>query len=409
MDKLRVRVYNVRFGDAILISLPDAPAGRAAELRHILIDVGNALGTDGGVDSVFQPVLENVLTELAGSPLDLYIMTHEHMDHVQGLQYGEQKVFPRKSLKSMLRVRDAWLTASANPEYYKTHEDARRKFDEARGFLEAMQQYLAAAPDEKTDWIQGLMAINNPRSTDDCVSYLRELAVNTWYVHRGSDLAKKHPFKEAKLEIWAPEEDTSIYYGRFAPVAFGLTSGVGKKDKPTLTMPQPPAGVDAGAFYNLVEQRRRGFGDNLLTIDKAANNTSIVLCLEWRGWKLLFPGDAEQRSWLEMNKKNQLAPVQFLKISHHGSVTGTPPPELLDKVLPDDTTPRYTVLSAYPDLKKLTKKEQKWVYQGVPDREVLVELQRRSNLRQTVEVPDGGYIDYLFEGGRRTATITLSG
>lgn len=402
MDKLRVRLYNVRFGDAILISLPDVPAGGTAELRHILIDVGNSLGTEGGVDTVFQPVLKNVLAELAGRPLDLYIMTHEHMDHVQGLQYGEQKVFPPKSLKNMLKVRYAWLTASAHPNYYKTHAEAKKKLDEARGFLQGMQQYLAAAPDEKTDWIQGLMAINNPRSTEDCVSYLRGLTPNTSYVHRGFDLADKHPFREAKLEVWAPEEDSSIYYGRFHPVTFGVTSTVEKQDKPALTMPQPPAGVDAGAFYNLVEQRRRGFADNLLAIDKAANNTSIVLCLEWRGWKLLFPGDAEQRSWLEMNKQKKLSPVHFLKISHHGSATGTPPPELLDKILPVDGTPRYAVLSAYPDLDKLDKHQQKWVYQDVPEREILKELQRHATLRQTAEVPDGGYIDYLFEGGAVT-------
>jgi hypothetical protein len=408
MDKLRVRVYNVRFGDAILISIPDAPAGGTRELRHILIDVGNSLGTEGGVDTVFQPVLKNVLAELASRPLDLYIMTHEHMDHVQGLQYGEQQVFPPNSLKSMLQVRYAWLTVSAHPDYYKTHADAQKKLDEARSLLEGMQQYLSAAPDERTDWIQGLMTINNPRSTDDCVSYLRGLTPNTCYVHRGFDLADKHPFREAKLDIWAPEEDSSIYYGRFHPVAFGLTPGRGEKGKPTLTMPQPPAGVDAGAFYNLVEQRRQGFGDNLLAIDKAANNTSIVLFLEWRGWRLLFPGDAEQRSWLEMNKQNKLAPVHFLKISHHGSATGTPLPELLDKVLPTDATPRYAALSAYPDLDKLNKKQQKWVYQDVPERKVLKELQRRANLRQTVEVPDGGYIDYLFEGGSRNVTVTTS-
>jgi hypothetical protein len=408
MNKLRVRVYNVRFGDAILISIPDAPAGGAPELRHILIDVGNFLGTEGGIDDMFKPVLENVLNELNGQPLDLYLMTHEHMDHVQGLYYGESKVFPPKSLKAQLQARYAWLTASARPDYYQTHADAKKKLDEARGFLEGLQRYLAAAPEEKTDWMRELMAINNPRSTEDCVSYLRGLTPNTSYVHRGFELAGKHPFQEARIDIWAPEEDSSIYYGRFHPVAFGLTPATGEKDKPALAALYPPAGVDAGAFYNLVEQRRRGLGDNLLAIDKAANNTSIVLCLEWRGWRLLFPGDAEQRSWLEMNKQNQLAPVHFLKISHHGSATGMPSPDLLDKILPADDTPRYAVLSAYPDLDKLDRQEQKWVYQDVPERHILKELKHRADVRQTVEVPDGGYLDYLFEGRSSNVTVTTS-
>lgn len=44
MDKLRVRAYNVRFGDAILVSVPDKTSAGAKKTRHILIDVGNALG-----------------------------------------------------------------------------------------------------------------------------------------------------------------------------------------------------------------------------------------------------------------------------------------------------------------------------------------------------------------------------
>ena len=43
MDELRVRVYNVRFGDAILVTVPEAVAGGGTEIRHILFDVGNAL------------------------------------------------------------------------------------------------------------------------------------------------------------------------------------------------------------------------------------------------------------------------------------------------------------------------------------------------------------------------------
>lgn len=406
MNELRVRVYNVRFGDAILISLPDASNGGTEELRHILIDVGNSLGTEGGVDTVFEPVLNDVLAELDGQSLDLYIMTHEHMDHVQGLQFGEQKVFPPKSLKNLLQTRFAWLTNSAQPGYYDSHPGAKKKLDEARSFMRGMERYLSAAPDEGTDWVRCLMALNNPCSTEDCVSYLRELTANTSYVHRTFNTAGKHPFHEAKLHLWAPEEDTSIYYGRFQPVSFGVASGGKANLRPTLSTPQPPPGVDAGAFYNLVEQRRLGMGDNLLTIDKAANNTSVVLCLEWRGWKLLFPGDAEQRSWQEMDKQSQLFPVDFLKISHHGSVTGTPPPNLLDKILPEDGVTRYAVLSSYPYLKKLDT--EKWTYKDVPERTVLQELQRRAQLRCTVEVPDGGYIDYHFEGNTRNVSVLTS-
>jgi len=104
-DKLKVRVYGVRFGDAILIEVPDKGKTGKAETRHILIDVGNAAsGEEGSVD-VFEPVVDSILEKLDGKPLDLYIMTHEHMDHVKGLLYVVSK-FGKK-----IKVNNSWITA----------------------------------------------------------------------------------------------------------------------------------------------------------------------------------------------------------------------------------------------------------------------------------------------------------
>jgi hypothetical protein len=168
--------------------------------------------------------------------------------------------------------------------------------------------------------------------------------------------------------VWAPEENTAIYYGSFRPASLGVT--VGTTGSPVqLTMPLPPRGVDAGAFYHLVEARRRVILDNLLAIDKSKNNSSIVFCLEWQGWKLLFPGDAELRSWQEMNKRGVLEPVHFLKISHHASHNGTPDDELLNKVLPEqplDSRARAAVASTFPG-----------TYSGIPDQATLGRLTTR--------------------------------
>ena len=75
---------------------------------------------------------------------------------------------------------------------------------------------------------------------------------------------------------------------------------------------EPPAGVDAGVFYDLIESRRQ-FAECLLSIDKAKNNTSIVCSIEWRGWRLLFTGDAEIKSWKIMRDKRQLKKGGFSK------------------------------------------------------------------------------------------------
>jgi glyoxylase-like metal-dependent hydrolase (beta-lactamase superfamily II) len=114
MDKIRVRAYNVLFGDAFLITFPEKNPNGTIETRNILIDVGNC-----GSDKVFKPIIEDVLSELNGKSLDLYVMTHEHLDHVQGLLCAKEKLFPGAGdeLAKRLKTRYVWLTASSEEGY----------------------------------------------------------------------------------------------------------------------------------------------------------------------------------------------------------------------------------------------------------------------------------------------------
>jgi beta-lactamase superfamily II metal-dependent hydrolase len=384
MEALRVRAYNVRFGDAILISVPDRTATGNAKTRNILVDFGNVLQGEGGQDDVFAPVIDDVLDVLGGQPLDLYVMTHEHLDHVQGLFYAKEK------LDKELRVRRVWMTASADPDYYDDHEQAKKKFQLARGIYDQIDRFLEGRAVHPL--LGALMANNNPRKTSNCVDYLRSLTDNSTYVHREKGLSDSHTFHDAAFRIWAPEEDTSAYYGRFQPMALALGDALGLgADGAEGTELRPPRGVDAGAFYNLVETRRNGLADNLLAIDKAANNTSVVFLLEWRGWRLLFTGDAEERSWKTMDKQGVLEPVHFLKVAHHGSHNGTPDAELLDKILPvdgaaSDGRARTVLVSTHPG-----------TYNAVPHQPTLAELEKRCDaLRSTTEVNAGEFIDIHF-------------
>jgi beta-lactamase superfamily II metal-dependent hydrolase len=376
MSTLRVRAYNVRFGDALLVSVPERADGGEEEMRHLLIDVGNVLTGEGGLDDVFGPVLEDVRSELGGQALDLYVLTHEHMDHAQGLPYASER------LGIDLQVRHAWLPASAAEDYYQRFPDAEKR----RIVFDRIAGYFAAAPERRTARIDALLANNDYRTTDLCVEYLRKLADTTTYVFRGCDLAEASPFTEALVEVWAPEEDTTVYYGRFQPMALGVSEGEG--ETASLRTPVPPPGVDAGTFYRLVETRRRSSIDNLLQIDRANNNTSVVFSLEWRGWRLLFPGDAEQRSWQEMDKRDVLRPAHFLKVGHHGSWNGTPPPELLEKVLPEappDGRPRQALVSTHGD-----------TYNDVPEEQTLEAIGARAEVRRVGEDVAPSYVDLEF-------------
>ena len=381
MADLRVRVYNVLFGDAVLVTVPDGDGSRTVR-RHILVDFGNLFRGDGSEDEVFRPVVEDILSVLDGDPIDLYVMTHEHMDHVQGPLYASAE------LGLDLPVRQAWLTGSAAPDYYDTHPGAQRKRLQADAALRQAARFVSAAP-EAAGVLGPLLFNNDPNRTGDCVEFLRHIASEpATYVHRGLELDRTHPFTEAKLELWAPEEDTSVYYGSFQPIAFGVRRATNGADSPSLRRPSPPRGVDSGAFYALVESRARGVFDNLLTIDRAANDSSVVFALEWRGWRLLFTGDAEHRSWKEMNKRGVLKPVHFLKVSHHGSWNGTPFGEILDKILPatpPDRRKRHAAVSTC-----------EGAYAGVPDKEVLEQLGRRCEVRSVEDQPDELFFDITF-------------
>ncbi len=383
MSTLRVRAYNVLFGDALLVSVPDEDDSGSPVTRHMMVDFGNALSTAGGADEVFEDVADDILTELDGNPLDLYVMSHEHLDHVQG------PLFASTHLHKELTAREVWLPASAEPGYYDSHPDAKEKKLKAIEIYEQIAAFVGADAGHPT--LNTMMLNNNPRRTADCVERIRSMKVDGQppvYVHRELDLTGKHPFRTAQIRVWAPEEDTSVYYGRFKRMNLGLT-GSAAGEEARIVAVIPPPGVDAGAFYDLVSQRRTGLVENLFTIDKASNNSSLVFTLHWAGWVLLFSGDAEERSWNEMNKRQLLAPVHFLKVSHHGSHNGTPPDELLDLVLPPaphDQRQRRALVSTHPD-----------AYASVPDEPTIEAVAGRvAEMRSTTEVGPGEFIDLEF-------------
>src|SRR5262249_19559843 len=144
--------------------------------RHILIDFGNVLGTAGGQDSVFEPVIDELIAVLGGEPLDLYVMTHEHLDHVQGLLYASRR------LNKSIAAKQVWLTGSAAPDYYTTHPDARKQKIAALAAYRAARLAILAMT-VKPAGADVLLANNSPSSTADCIDFLRTSLAAAGDVH----------------------------------------------------------------------------------------------------------------------------------------------------------------------------------------------------------------------------------
>lgn len=373
--KLRVRAYNVEFGDAILISIPEKDGDGTEIYKHILIDIGNR-GTPED-NRLFKPIIEDIKKELNGKRLDLYVMTHEHLDHVQGLPYAEKKLYGNaKVLLDLLNPRYSWFPVSSEKD-----SDANLKMSGIKETLEHIDRYLNSIKSIGLPigtHFETLWAINNIGRTRDCVNYLLGFPVKC-FVSRDFDTDGHHPFSEAKINIWAPEKDITTYLTNLAPSSTELNN----KTVPLI----PPHGVDASAFFELVASRE-GFYENLLAANSSINNTSIVFCVEWHGNRLLFTGDAEEQSWQTMKQNNVLQKVDFLKVSHHGSHNGTPDPEILDIILPPDSKEgRFAVVSTAEN-----------VYDTVPDDETLRNIDERcEELYQTNKITPGEFKDIFFE------------
>ncbi len=131
-------------------------------------------------------------------------------------------------------------------------------------------------------------------------------------------------------------------------------------------------------------------GDQLLqfvtVLDKHINNTSVVLLLEFGGFRMLFPGDAEVAAWQaimsDAKAESAIEKIDLYKVGHHGSNNATPIKSLWEKLIEDRDrdNPLHCVLST-----QTTK------FRGSIPNKTLVETMLKSDAFQLVSTayPEG--------------------
>ncbi len=371
--KILIRSYVVGFGDCILARFRDGKT-----VRHMLVDFGRAPGKGGGT-SMFAPIARDV-EELCGGRLDLLVMTHEHLDHMEGFHH-QRRIFDR------LRIGHVWMSLPSRPGYYDDYPDARPQ-KRLRELAAAMLRTRGLFEDP------GMRSLlENNLSNVDRLEYLRDLAKKGTKIHylaRGSS-PRPSPFTSVKIEILAPEKDVSVYYptgkvhsfAAAAAIDAGARSGGDWWSFPRARQVAAPANLSESDWTALRAAIRGGSVASARFIDRAQNNTSLCFVLTVGGKRLLFPGDAELESWEMMARKSAaaLAPVDFLKVSHHGSHNGTPL-DLLDRLLPRSRKAKAVALVS-------TKSKVYGTENPVPDAHVLEELSARCRKIHTTDgVPD---------------------
>lgn len=393
-DKLLVRVYDVEVGDCIYCRIPKArKVGNTIDDFHILIDCGS-VGPFVNLEAAVAD-LETMLPAAGGGRkrLDLLVVTHEHKDHIAGFD---------PALFANIKIERIWMNAAMDPN----HPQAGRTLELHRLATAAMRNIAALGLSLSPELAElvALYGVDN----DAAMEALRDTlpasnGITPAYVHAGMTPSQLGlPLHGATIRVIGPEEDIDRYYlgAEADPDLQGLmAAGAAFKKKPPAPLAVYPQNISRADFHRLQSRMlSTAFGFTELA-SKVTNNTSIVLLIEWQGKRLLFVGDAEwddkfkegkaNAAWNVMWKKRKArldAPIDFLKIGHHGSENATPwndqedgsvtePGTILDAILP------LPAATAAPSAKAVVSTRRK-NYETIPRAALLAELGRRvSNVR----------------------------
>jgi hypothetical protein len=273
-----------------------------------------------------------------------------------------------------------WMGLPSHPNYYRDYPTAvlRRRM---RAFARRFSQQMRRGAVEIAPSFEA-MVLNNLTNVER-MDYLRKLPKNkpALYLARGKSVRSKPFSNKVKIRVLAPEKDVSVYYGAgghgganplgIVHAAAADGSAGGDWAFPSIKRVRQPSNLSVTDWTRLRKTIQTGGVDAIRAIDKAENNTSLVFLLEADGKRLLFTGDAEVESWHFIGTKSRkhMKPVDFLKVSHHGSANGTPS-DVLDKLLPVKRKKHATVVVS-------TKSKVYGTTNPVPDADLLKELKKR--------------------------------
>jgi hypothetical protein len=339
---VRVRMYQVGFGDCFLLSFEYA--GQAEPARHVLIDFGTrrlAAGLD------LTDIAGEIDTHTGGGP-DVVVLSHRHQDHMSGFGgSGTEAVVGRWKPRLVVRPWTEDPAAPADPAgpAGPGGPGLRAGLDQGRAFAAALSQAIAtsarglradvrelalaqlanqAAIDRLNAWSQG--------GTGVYVSYGQPLALDA--VVPGVQVRVIGPPTVAQHPAVAKERSTNKEYWQLYQglAAAGVPGVLGPGGGDATAADERLVGPTRWLVERLQGPQLRSLLRIVTALDHAMNNTSVILLIQAGDRRLLFCGDAQIENWEyaltfapdHPDVLDLLRGVDLYKVGHHGSRNATP-------------------------------------------------------------------------------------
>ncbi|MEP6598981.1 MAG: hypothetical protein ABJB98_05970 [Actinomycetota bacterium] len=340
-----VRMYNVGFGDAFLVT-----ARKGRQTWRMIVDCGvHAHGRARPLEDSVKAIIDDLRgTDPAAMPhVDVIVATHHHADHIAGFAL------------------DAWQQVAVDEVWVPFVEDPNDKDAKA----------LRQAQEGVTNRLLGLIEHRahglDPGAWPDALTSAKWLAVNSFGNARATDrllgrnglgFAKAHTvrylpstnpdeqiiattIKDVRVHVLGPSRDPAFLKHMDPPAQAGWltldsdTTPVAVSDK---TLFATPFIMDAAAcqrdfpqlaaahqsLKHLDQLNDAGLLAAASILERSVNNTSVFFVLDVGGLHLVFPGDSQQGAWdhvlSDPDSESLVSSAAFYKIAHHGSGNGTP-------------------------------------------------------------------------------------
>lgn len=358
--QLNLYAYQVGFGDCFLLQF--LYGSEDSDRRHVLIDFGTTgLKADSGSNRM-QQIAEDIRNKCGRRGLDAIVATHRHADHISGFATRVNGDGPGDIIRSLKPrvVLQPWTedlalaTNASGPGVglrapRGTNLGAAAALTAMNGLAEQVASWAQSRPKglpmaliERLDFL-GRDNTKNVSAVEN-LAHMGESGRRV-YAHYGVDDPFKTLLPGVKTKVLGPptveqypaiqkqrsSDDAEFWHfqSRAATTAGTVARGRG-----------PFAAEYVFAKHGKLPRESRWAADRIngargtqllgivTMLDRAMNNTSLILLFEIAGKRLLFPGDAQIENWSyalsQPGIAETLAEVDLYKVGHHGSLNATP-------------------------------------------------------------------------------------